>query len=185
MRFKNNVFLYQGFINIAAQEEFKDNVGTIFGMASAHVMLKQGQRAKNQLKRVNKNPWTFEDAEYLERCWLLLADIYIQAGKYEIASDLLQRTLKHNKSCFKAYELCGLISEKEAKFSAAAVHYDNAWRYSGKSKPNIAYKLAFNDMKIKRYADAIDICQQVLKIHPDYPMIKKDILDKCRNNLKM
>jgi hypothetical protein len=27
---------------------------------------------------VAKHSWNFEDAEYLERCWLLLADIYIQ-----------------------------------------------------------------------------------------------------------
>ena len=35
---------------------------------------------RNQLKRVAKYGWNFEDAEYLERCWLLLADIYIQGG---------------------------------------------------------------------------------------------------------
>lgn len=94
----------QDLTTIGSQEEFKDNVGTIYGIASAHIMMKQGQRAKNQLKRV-KNVWNFEDAEYLEKCWLSLANIYIQASKYDIASDLLQKTLKYNKSCFKAYEV--------------------------------------------------------------------------------
>lgn len=32
------------------------------------------------LPQVAKQSWNFEDAEYLERCWLLLADIYIQVG---------------------------------------------------------------------------------------------------------
>lgn len=172
------------FTAIASQEEFKENVGAIYGMAASHVMLKQGQRAKNQLKRINKNTWTFEEAEYLERCWLLLADIYIQANKYDIASDLLQKVLKHNKSSYKAYELCGQIAEKETSFKSAAVHYEQAWKYSGKQKPNIAHKLAYNNMKSKRFADAIDVCQQVLKIYPDYPSVK-EILDKSRNNLKM
>lgn len=172
------------FTAIASQEEFKENVGAIYGVAASHVMLKQGQRAKNQLKRINKNGWTFEEAEYLERCWLLLSDIYIQANKYDIASDLLQKVLKHNKSSYKAYELCGQIAEKEQSFKSAAMHYESAWKYSGKSKPNIAHKLAYNDMKSKRYADAIDVCQQVLKIFPDYPSVK-EILEKSRNNLKM
>ena len=50
----------------------------------------QTPRARNQLKRVAKNTWNFEDAEYLERCWLLLADIYIQSGKYDLAQDVIQ-----------------------------------------------------------------------------------------------
>ncbi|CRK98820.1 CLUMA_CG012072, isoform A [Clunio marinus] len=172
------------FTAIVSQDEFKENVGAIYGIAGAHVMLKQGQRAKNQLKRINKSIWTFEEAEYLERSWLLLADIYIQASKYDIATDLLQKVLKHNKSCYKAYELCGQISEKEQNYKSAAIHYENAWKFSGKQKPNIAHKLAYNSMKSKRFADAIDVCQQALKIYPDYPSVK-EILEKSRNNLKM
>ncbi|XP_058128172.1 tetratricopeptide repeat protein 21B-like [Anopheles ziemanni] len=174
----------QNFTSIASQDEYREHIGVIYGMAATHVILKQGQRAKNQLKRVAKNVWTFEEAEYLEKCWLLLSDLYIQAGKCELATDLLKRVLQHNKSCTKAYELGGIAFEKEQNYRAAAAYYDSAWRYCGKSKPNIGYKLAFNHMKNKRYADAIDICQQVLKLHPDYPSIRKDILEKCRNNLK-
>lgn len=169
---------------IAQQEEYKDHVGPILGMASAHIMLKQTQRAKNQLKRVIKTQWTFEDAEYLEKCWLMLADIYIQAGKTDMAHDLLEKVINHNKSCAKAHELSAFLAEKEQVYRVAAARYDLAWRYGGTSKPVIGYKLAYNYMKNKRYADAIDICQQVLKLHPDYTAIKKDILDKCRNNLR-
>lgn len=169
---------------IASTEEYKDHVGPIYGIASAHILLKQSQRARNQLKRIAKNTWTFEDAEYLERCWLLLADLYIQTGKNDMAADLLTKILQHNKSCCKAYELSGCVYEKEQNYRLAASKYDAAWKYGGKTKPSIGYKLAFNHMKIKRYADAIDVCQQVLKLHPDYPSIKKDILDKCRNNLR-
>lgn len=170
--------------SIATQDEYKEHVGPILGLATAHIMLKQSQRAKNQLKRVAKNVWNFEDAEYLERCWLILADIYIQANKPEMAHDLLEKVTTHNKSCAKAYELSAQLSEKEQVYRVAALRYDLAWRYGGKSKPTIGYKLAYNHMKNKRYADAIDVCQQVIKLHPDYTAIKKDILDKCRNNLR-
>lgn len=172
------------FTAIASQDEFKENVGAIYGIAAAHVLLKQGQRAKNQLKRINKSSWTFEEAEYLERSWLLLADIYIQANKNDIASDLLQKVLKHNKSSYKAYELCGQIAEKEQSFKSAAVHYEQAWKFSGKTKANIGHRLAYNNMKAKRFADAIDVCQQVLKSFPEYLNVR-EILEKSRNNLKM
>ncbi|XP_058458676.1 tetratricopeptide repeat protein 21B-like isoform X1 [Malaya genurostris] len=174
----------QDFTAIASQVEYKEHVGAVYGMASAHVMLKQSQRAKNQLKRITKTCWTFEEAGYLEKSWLLLADLYLQVSKFELSSELLTRVLEHNKSCTKAYELKGIISEKEQNYRSAITHYDSAWKCSGGSKPNIAYKLALNYMKLKRFVDAIDVCQQVLKIHPDYPSMKKNILDKCRNNLK-
>lgn len=169
---------------IASQDEYKDHVGPIYGIASAYILLKQSQRARNQLKRVSRNQWTFEDAEYLERCWLLLADLYIQSSKNDIAFELLNKVLQHNRSCVKAYELKGFLDEKGQDYSSAATSYESAWRYGGKTKPAIGYKLAFNYMKTKAYADAIDVCQQVLKLNPDYPSIKKDILDKCRNNLR-
>jgi hypothetical protein len=37
-----------------------------------------------------KSIWTYEDAEYLERCWLLLADIYIQGSKFDLATELIK-----------------------------------------------------------------------------------------------
>lgn len=84
----------QSFLNVAGQDEYRDHVGPILGMATAYVLLKQAQRAKNQLKRVAKNVWTFEDAEYLERCWLLLADLYIQASEYSVASTQCKLSIK-------------------------------------------------------------------------------------------
>lgn len=47
-------------------------------------------------------PWTSEEAEDFEQAWLLLADVYITAGKYDMATDLLKKCLEHNKvgNCF-------------------------------------------------------------------------------------
>ena len=66
------------FLALAGQDNQRENVGAVLGMATAYMLLKQTPRARNQLKRVAKYSWNFEDAEHLERCWLLLADIYIQ-----------------------------------------------------------------------------------------------------------
>ncbi|XP_033195611.2 tetratricopeptide repeat protein 21B [Bombus vancouverensis nearcticus] len=169
---------------LASQETLRDHVGPALGMAMAHILLKQTPRARNHLKRVSKNTWTFEDAEYLERCWLLLADIYVQSNKYELANDLLRRVLQHNATCVRAHELCAYIAEKEQNYREAASQYSEAWKYGGKSKLSVAYKLAYCSMKAKAYADGIEACNEVLKQSPDYPRIKKEILEKCINNLR-
>ncbi|KAJ8985639.1 hypothetical protein NQ317_015135 [Molorchus minor] len=173
------------FVALASENAYKDNIGVILGIATAYTLLKQTQRAKNQLKRIVKSTWTFEDAEYLERCWLLLADYYIQSSKYDIATDLINKVVQHNKACARAHEYLGFISEKEQRYKDAVNYYDQAWKFGGKSNPTICFKLAYCLMKCKKYPDAIDMAQEVLKISPDYPRVKKDILDKCMNNLRI
>ncbi|XP_029176908.1 tetratricopeptide repeat protein 21B-like [Nylanderia fulva] len=169
---------------LASQETLRDHVGPALGMATAHILLKQTPRARNHLKRVSKNVWTFEDAEYLERCWLLLADIYVQSSKYDLANDLLKRVLQHNATCVRAHELSGYIAEKDQNYREAAARYAQAWKYGGKTKLSVGYKLAYCCLKAKAYAEAIDACNEVLKQNSDYPRIRKDILEKCINNLR-
>ncbi|XP_046740894.1 tetratricopeptide repeat protein 21B-like [Diprion similis] len=169
---------------LASQDALKDHVGPALGLATAHILLKQTPRARNHLKRVCRNVWSFEDAEYLERCWVLLADIYVQSSKYELANELLKRVLQHNATCVRAHELSGYIAEKEQNYREAAVQYSQAWKYGGRSKLSVGYKLAYCYMKSKAYADAIETCNEVLKQNPDYPRIKKDILEKSMNNLR-
>ncbi|KAI4489571.1 hypothetical protein M0802_011008 [Mischocyttarus mexicanus] len=168
----------------ASQEALRDHVGPALGMATAHILLKQTPRARNHLKRVSKNVWTFEDAEYLERCWLLLADIYVQSSKYDLANELLKRVLQHNATCVRAHELSGYIAEKDQNYREASVRYAQAWKFGGKSKLSIGYKLAYCSLKGKSYADAIKACNDVLRQNPDYPRIRKDVLEKAINNLR-
>ncbi|KAI4805728.1 hypothetical protein KUCAC02_010327 [Chaenocephalus aceratus] len=148
--------------------------------ATAYMMLKQTPRARNQLKRIAKMNWNIVDADEFEKSWLLLADIYIHSSKYDMAGDLLKRCLNHNKSCCKAYEYLGYIMEKEQSFRDAALNYELAWTYGNRTNPTIGYKLAFNYLKAKRNVDAIDVCHKVLAAHPNYPRMRKDILDKAR-----
>ena len=67
------------------------------GIASAHMILKQVPRARNQLKIASKVPWMPENAQDFEQAWLLLADIFIQSGKYDVALDLLKKCVMYNK----------------------------------------------------------------------------------------
>ncbi|KAM6955026.1 tetratricopeptide repeat protein 21B isoform 2-T2 [Lycodopsis pacificus] len=162
----------------------KEHVPALLAMATAYMMLKQTPRARNQLKRIAKMNWNRVDADEFEKSWLLLADIYIHLGKYDMAGDLLKRCLNHNKSCCKAYEYLGYIMEKEQAFRDAALNYELAWKYGNRTNPTIGYKLAFNYLKAKRHVDAIDVCHKVLAAHPNYPRMRKDILDKARAALR-
>lgn len=84
--------------------------------------------------------------------------------------------------------------------------------YNIKCLFHLGYKLAFNYLKAKRYVEAIDVCHkvrhlkindhsllslmwfyaltklhfclQVLAAHPDYPKMRKEILDKARAVLR-
>uniref|UniRef100_A0A8D0EDX2 Tetratricopeptide repeat protein 21B n=2 Tax=Salvator merianae TaxID=96440 RepID=A0A8D0EDX2_SALMN len=170
------------FTEIVADE--KDHVPALLGMATAYMILRQTPRARNQLKRISKMNWNPIDAEEFEKSWLLLADIYIQSSKYDMAGELLKRCLRHNRSCCKAYEYMGYIMEKEQAYKDAASNYEMAWKYGNQASPAIGFKLAFNYLKAKRYIDAISVCHKVLEAHPNYPKIRKDILDKARTALK-
>lgn len=74
-------------------------------MATAYMMLKQTPRARNHLKRIAKMNWTIVDADEFEKSWLLLADVYIHSGKYDMATDLLKRCLNHNKVVLEIFSV--------------------------------------------------------------------------------
>ncbi|XP_071825631.1 tetratricopeptide repeat protein 21B-like isoform X2 [Apostichopus japonicus] len=171
-----------GFMEMATTDP--ENIPALLGMATAYMMLKQTPRARNQLKRIAKMDWNPNDADEFEKSWLLLSDIYINSGKYDMATDLLKKCLQHNQSSSKAYEYLGFIMEKEQSYQDAAFNYERAWTYSNQSNPSIGYKLAFNYMKAKKYVDAIDICHKVLSVHSNYPRMRKDILEKARLALR-
>lgn len=46
------------------------------------------------------NP-TAEHATEFEKAFLLLSDIYIEVGKYDLAAELCKKCIANNKSCAK------------------------------------------------------------------------------------
>jgi tetratricopeptide repeat protein 21B len=80
--------------------------------AYAQFMLKQESKARNVLKRLNKLSFRSEDADEFEKAWLLMADMYIQSGKFDVAKELCQQCLSRNKSCAKVVTLCRLSFER-------------------------------------------------------------------------
>nr|XP_060494263.1 tetratricopeptide repeat protein 21A [Panthera onca] len=182
-RDKANVEAALGTFIAMAQAE-KDSVPALLATAQAHALLKQVPKARTQLKRLAKAPWTPDEAEDLEKSWLLLADVYCQGGKFDLASELLRRCVQYNKSCFRAYEYMGFIMEKEQAYKDAAANYELAWKYSHHASPAVGFKLAFNYLKDKRFVEAIEVCHTVLGEHPNYPQIREEILEKAQGSLR-
>ncbi|KAK9499031.1 hypothetical protein O3M35_003547 [Rhynocoris fuscipes] len=199
---ENTIGLVEGFIRLATGDKSEIEraiidftslansdllrVGASLGLAMGYVEQNQMSRAKAVLKRVAKLPWSLEEADYLERCWLMLAEIYINSGTQQAAQaqDLLNRVIVHNRSCIKAFTLLATLATKENNYQKAVEHYRQAWRLSGESDPSLGYKLGYTQLKNKQYADAISTCQRVLQLHPDYPKIRKEILDKALPRLR-
>ncbi|XP_035271756.1 tetratricopeptide repeat protein 21B-like [Anguilla anguilla] len=157
----------------------ENNVPYLLAMAQAFMILKQAPRARNQLKRLSKTDWSESNAEDLEKSWILLADVYIKSGKYDIAVELLKRCLLYNKSCSKAFEYLGFMMENEQSYKDAIGYYEQAWKYTNRVNPAMGFRLAFNYLKYKKYTEAIDVCRKVLTEHPGYPLIQREILERA------
>ena len=76
------------------------------------------------------------------------------------------------------------LPSSRAHHQDAAAHYENAWKYENEASAAVGYKLSFNYLKAKKYVDAIDVCHKVLTQFPDYPKIRKDVLEKSRQALR-
>ena len=97
-----------------------------------------------------------------------------------MAQELCRKCLTYNQSCAKAWEHLGAIMEREQAYQDAAEHYHRAWHIDDCVDAHIGFKLAFNYLKAKRYVEAIDVCRAVLDKYPDYPKIRREILEKAR-----
>ncbi|CAD6197804.1 unnamed protein product [Caenorhabditis auriculariae] len=168
------------FLSMIGEGDTISNVGAVLGTARAYMILKQVPKAKTILKKVISHQWTLENADYLEKCWLLLADLYINQNKTDQATNVLRTVLHHNASSLKAFEFQGYLREKEQKWAEAVQHYEKAWRICQQRNPAIGYKLAYNYFKCRRLFTCIETCHKVLEQYPHYPKIKKEIMDKAR-----
>ncbi|KAG3135146.1 Tetratricopeptide repeat protein [Phytophthora idaei] len=157
----------------------RDYVPALLGLATGYMLTKQQPKARNQLKRIAKMNYDQTLVDEFERSYLLLADIYINRGKFDLAQELCKRSLTHNKSSGKAWELLGLVMEKEQSYIDAAECYQEAWTCEGEASAGIGFKLAFNYLKAKKLVLAVDVCNKVLDQYPDYPKIRKEILEKA------
>ena len=162
----------------------KEYVPALVTLGLVKFIQKKSSDARNYLKTVLKNDFQLAYASYFEHAWLLMADYNISVNKYDLAEGELKKVLKYNKSNVKAEELMGLIKEKEKAYVDAADHYEKAYRMSSNKNAPVGFRLAYNYQKANRFVDAINVSKEILKVYPNYPRIKEEIMDVCRSRFK-
>ncbi|VDD93632.1 unnamed protein product [Enterobius vermicularis] len=176
----------KNFLEIAGPENGEvQSVPALYGSAKAYAILKQTHKAKAQLKKVLDRNWTIAEADVLEKCWVMLADIYIAQNKTDQATSVLRTLLRYNESSVKGFECMGKVHEQGQRWSDAAANYEMAWQLTNRQQPAIGFKLAFCYLKAKKLFDCIDVCHQVLASYPNYPTLKKNIMDKARSLIRI
>lgn len=80
--------------------------------------------------------------------------------------------------------MMGIVMEKEGAYEDAASHYAHAFQLQNESSAPLGFKLGFNYLKAAKFVSAIDVCHKVLALYPDYPRIRRDILDRARESLR-
>lgn len=145
----------------AMLENDPENVSALLGLATGFMLEKNQSSALNTLKKVSalKSKVGFNDD--FEKASLLLARVQIEKASTEAVEELCNNCLAQNMSCSQAYELLGLLNEKEGQYEKASEYYYNAWRLEFEASAPTGFKLAFCLHKSKRYVEAIDICEKV------------------------
>ncbi|KAA6399919.1 MAG: putative Tetratricopeptide repeat protein 21B [Streblomastix strix] len=169
------------------REQLTDVIGVPVLLGLAHYYTRKGvdQKSKTYLKSITQFspiPPLFEE---FERAYLMLAQIYIKAKKFDIPEDYCKKCIALNKSSATAHELLGYVFEQEKSFVNAAENYEQCWKLREKTDPVIGYMLAFNYMKGNRFLDAITISKQVLEKSSSYTRIKSEILERSRSLLRL
>ena len=162
----------------------QDNAPALLALASCFELQNLPAKTKAQLKRLAKLPRRAAEADAFEAAWLASAHAFFESGRHDQAQELCQRCLQHNKSCAGAWELMGMICEREATAADAAECYENAWRCVGNSDPSVGFKLAFVLFKAGQMVMCVDVCRAVLDKHPEYPKIEKDIMRKAQASIR-
>lgn len=172
----------QSFIEILEAEP--DNLPAVLGMATGFMMERNQHKARNLLKRVGGMELSKADGEDFEKANLLLAKFYVDKTKNDLAQDLCKRCLAQNKSCSQAWEILGLAMERDMDYEHASECYEKAWQLEFEASAAVGFKLAFSLLKCRKFIEAIDVCEQVLALYPDYPRMREEILRKAQNSLR-
>ncbi|XP_024530434.1 tetratricopeptide repeat protein 21B [Selaginella moellendorffii] len=170
-------------INKAAARE-KDHVLLMLCRAVALMILNQTGKAKAELRSIDRLTYKWNEGINFERAWLMLAQTYLQAGKLDVAEQLCRKCISYNRSSSKAWEFLGVAMERGNAYTEAANFYQCAWKHQRGSSLTVGYKLARVYLKLKRYMDAIAICQAVMQLFPNSIKIRRDVLDKARKCIR-
>lgn len=163
--------VYMGIMIGEGTDEMESRLLGILGQDGGHVpalicltlfrILHRKKVDKESLRKLSKVKFNPRWGDQCERGWIQVADYLINGKKPDMAERELKKTLKHNKSCWKAWEIIGELKEKEKNFQVAQNYYSQAWTVTEKQNCEIGYRLANLSFKAEDWVKSIAIGTEV------------------------
>jgi tetratricopeptide repeat protein 21B len=166
----------------------KDNVSILFALAAGYTATKQAGKSRPLLKRIQEMAsaadYIISDTDDIQRAFLLSADLHLEAGKPELAHKLCIAVRNLNRSSARAYEMLGIIADKNGSYSEAGNLFSLASKCGG-DIPSISAQQSAACLKSGKLVSAIQSCLRVLESDKTRNLnIRKEILEKARSALK-
>lgn len=160
-----------------------ENISAWVLLALSNIIIGKETEAKVNLKFLEKS--SVNNIKFYndyERGYLLLSYIAIKNNNYPKAIENLKKILNNlNIAQVKAYEYLGIIYEKECNYKEVCNYLEKAWEFSNQNSAIIGYKLAVSYVNNRNPIKAVNICNEVIKKYPNYPIY--DLCSKAKTYL--
>lgn len=157
-----------------------ENISAWVLLSLANLILNNETEAKTNLKVIENS--SVNNIKYyndVERGYLILAYIAMRQDSIPKANEYLKKVIDINMAQVKAYEFYGMMYENTANYKEACNFFEKAWEFCSYNSAVIGYKLAICYLNNRNSIKAVNICNEVLKRFPDYPIT--DLALKAKN----
>ncbi len=159
-----------------------DNLAAWIAIAMANLVTFKSSEVKTVLKIIEKSSVSTRYMNEYERGLLIYAYFMIVSDNEKKAEELLLKIVNDiNVAQIKAYDYLGMIKEKHRKYNEACTYYEKAWEFSNKYSANIGYKLAACYMNNRNAWKTVNICNEIKRKFPEYPIDELTI--QAKNSL--
>lgn len=148
----------------------KDNLSAWIALIMLNLVTKKISEVKSQLKIMDSITLNIKFYTDYERGYLILAYLMMMTDNIKKAEEYLRKVLMLNVAQIKAYEFLAMIKDKQNKYEESCAYYEKAWEYSNKNNANIGYKLAISFINSRQHVKALNICNDIKRKFPDYPI---------------
>ncbi|XP_055340616.1 tetratricopeptide repeat protein 21B-like [Paramacrobiotus metropolitanus] len=135
-------------------------------LATVLLLLNEKPRALELLRRHERMPWSFQDAEYLERLWLLLAEQLDLSNRGDDVSQLMFRCIEYNRTGYLVNMYDGFHCGNQ-NHPKAAECFRRAFETTGCTDFVSGERMALAQLSSHRPMDAVDTVDQLSRLPAD------------------
>ncbi len=156
----------------------------MFGLSLSYFKSKNPQKARSLLKRIAKIEHDWNHWSDFEKTYILLAEHYSLAEKFDLSMDLCKRVLLLNRRNYKAWEVLAKKNEVEDNHTDAMCCYEKCWNLLERKKCSIGFKLTAHYLKQHRITDALKIYDKIKSICSDKYGPRNNTMNQCIETLR-